>query len=193
MGTDISPPKSSMLTDDEIYLRVFRDRDLDSFMAAIAESHETVGKWLPWCHKGYTAREALNWFRHTQDCEKQGYAFEYGIFSAKTRQLIGGAGISDINTEFGFGAIGYWVRQSSQGRGVASRAVKLLSIIGLRELGLHRLEIIALVDNAASRRVAEKVGARFEGIARNRLILGGVARDAALYSLIPDDLNKYAV
>jgi RimJ/RimL family protein N-acetyltransferase len=45
-------------------------------------------------------------------------------------------------------------------------------------------------ENVPSRRVAEKAGARFEAIARNRIVQHGKPYDAALYSLIPSDLTK---
>jgi RimJ/RimL family protein N-acetyltransferase len=38
--------------------------------------------------------------------------------------------------------------------------------------------------------VAEKTGARFEGILRKRLKLGDRNIDAAMYSLIPDDFSE---
>jgi RimJ/RimL family protein N-acetyltransferase len=61
---------------------------------------------------------------------------------------------------------------------------------GLTQLGLARLEIVTLVHNTASRRVAEKLGATFECIARNRLSGWGRSHDAAMYSLTPDDLKR---
>ncbi|TAN54527.1 MAG: N-acetyltransferase, partial [Betaproteobacteria bacterium] len=48
-----------------------------------------------------------------------------------------------------------------------------------------RLEIVAPVDNQPSRGVAEKAGAVFECIARNRVVLHGRPLAAAVYSLIP--------
>ncbi len=45
-----------------------------------------------------------------------------------------------------------------------------------------------LTGNSASRRVAEKAGAVFEGVQRNRLLVAGRPRDACMYSLIPGDL-----
>ncbi|MGL5096173.1 MAG: GNAT family N-acetyltransferase, partial [Planctomycetia bacterium] len=54
------------------------------------------------------------------------------------------------------------------------------------ETNLVRLEIVAAVDNHASRRVAEKAGAVFEGIARRRLLVHGASHDAAVYSLVRD-------
>ena len=44
--------------------------------------------------------------------------------------------------------------------------------------------------NVASRRVAERVGARFEGTARRRLVVNGNFHDAYVYSLITGDLES---
>ena len=64
-------------------------------------------------------------------------------------------------------------------------AVRCLARFGFETLRLTRIEIVAAVDNIASRRVAQKCGAEFECLARNRLIVGGVPVTAAVYSLIP--------
>ncbi len=47
-----------------------------------------------------------------------------------------------------------------------------------------------MVDNTASRRVAEKLGATLECIARNRLMAWGRPHDAAVYSLTTADLQR---
>jgi RimJ/RimL family protein N-acetyltransferase len=44
------------------------------------------------------------------------------------------------------------------------------------------------VDNTASIRVAEKVGAVFEGVLRNRVGHRGEPRASRMYSLVPEDL-----
>jgi len=54
---------------------------------------------------------------------------------------------------------------------------------------LLRIEIVAAVDNIPSQRVAEKAGARREGVLRNRLFINGESLDAVLFSLVPEDLN----
>jgi RimJ/RimL family protein N-acetyltransferase len=65
----------------------------------------------------------------------------------------------------------------------------MVARFGFGRLGLIRIEIIALPDNRPSRRTAEKLGARFEAIARQRLWARGQACDAAVYALIPQDLG----
>jgi ribosomal-protein-serine acetyltransferase len=84
----------------------------------------------------------------------------------------------------------YWVRSSRLRQGVASAAVRLLARYAFETVGLQRVEIVVAVGNAASARVAEKVGAVREGILRNRIFLHGSSYDAFSYSLIPGDLDR---
>jgi ribosomal-protein-serine acetyltransferase len=99
--------------------------------------------------------------------------------------FLGGAGLNKINREHNFANLGYWVRQSRQRRGVASGATRLLAGFGFATLGLTRIEIVAVSDNLPSQRVAEKAGAQFECLARNRLVIRGVPLAAKVYSLVP--------
>ena len=71
-----------------------------------------------------------------------------------------------VNSHQYRGTIGYWVTASSRGRGICTRALRLLARHGLEELELQRLELITDPDNIASQRVAEKVGFRREGVLR---------------------------
>lgn len=166
-------------------IRPLRLADADAFADAALESAATVGRWLPWCHAGYTLAEAGQWL---QACERNlaaGAAYSMGIFSEDGELLLGGIGINGINREHNFGQVGYWVRQSQQGRGIAPRALAAMAGYGFRVLGLTRLEIVAQEDNLASRRAAEKAGARFDGLLKNRLVVRGTPCTAAMYSLTP--------
>ncbi|MNI27463.1 putative ribosomal N-acetyltransferase YdaF [compost metagenome] len=110
-----------------------------------------------------------------------------GIFCVATGQLLGGAGINQLAAHHRYGNIGYWVRQSRQGQGIAQQAVALLREFGFERLGLFRLEIVMGVGNTASEAVAIAAGATFECLARNRIFLHDQPLDANIYSLVPSD------
>ena len=63
-----------------------------------------------------------------------------------------------IDRERGAGEIGYWVAREARGRGVATRAVRLVAGWATSELGLTTLEIVVHEDNAASNAVARAAG-----------------------------------
>ena len=112
-------------------------------------------------------------------------AYDVGIFSAEDGGFLGGVSINQLNRQHNFGNLGYWVRQTRHRQGIATRAVLTIAEYGFAKLGLTRLEIVAAEGNGPSRRVAQKAGAAFECVARNRLTMRGKPRAGAVYSLIP--------
>jgi RimJ/RimL family protein N-acetyltransferase len=64
----------------------------------------------------------------------------------------------ELDREPGYGEIGYWVVADARGRGVATRAVRLLADWARDELRLTHIDVLPHKDNVASRRVAEKAG-----------------------------------
>ena len=168
----------------DLILRPFENSDAPAFVEAVRESARSVGAWLPWCHARYSLAEAEGWFDLCQQYWQMDFAYEYGIFSLQDNSVLGGIAISDINKEHHFANIGYWVRDSRQRQGIAVQCVQAVATFGFTDLRLWRLEIVAALSNRPSRRVAEKAGAVFEGIARQRLSIRGRPHDAAMYSLI---------
>lgn len=82
-------------------------------------------------------------------------------------------------------SIGYWIAAPARGRGICTRALRLLSRHALAEL---QLRLITDPDNVASHRVAEKVGFQREGASRappTRRI-----RDSVMFSLLPGELRE---
>lgn len=176
------------LQSKRITVRPFQSDDASAFRDAVLESLETVGKWLPWCRAGYSVEDASAWIKECSRNLESMSAYDLGIFSATSGRLLGGISINQINKRYKLGNIGYWIRQSEQGQGIATESVQLMIPHGFDVLGLNRLEIAVLEQNQPSRTVAEKVGAVFEGIARNRLIKDERPCDAAIYSLIPETI-----
>jgi len=170
----------------DLCIRPFRKDDGPQFASAVLESQSTVGLWMDWCHQGYSVKDAESWFEVCDRSLEADSAYEVGIFAADGTHLLGGIGINQLNRRQNFGNIGYWVRQSCQRQGVATRGVQSIAEYGFGQLALTRLEIVAPEKNDPSRGVAKKVGAVFECIARNRVLVHGKPQPAAVYSLVPE-------
>ena len=70
-----------------------------------------------------------------------------------------------VNLQLGEEAtIAVSVFPEERGRGIASRAMRLVATWGLRDLGLSRVVAEAAADNVASIRAIEKAGFRREGL-----------------------------
>ena len=178
------------LTDGEILLRPFRLEDAAQLYCAVRESLKELKPWMSWATDGYTeltAREYITIARARWE-EHSFYAFAI----LRAGELLGACTLSSIHPLYRFCNLGYWVRTSCHGQGVAGRAAQLAARFAFEHLGLIRMEIVIAVGNLASLRVAEKIGAHDEGILLNRIIVGKSIYDAHMYSLVPADFGLMA-
>ncbi|RZJ14767.1 MAG: N-acetyltransferase [Acidovorax sp.] len=177
-----------MLASGRFLFRPIVESDLPTFVEAVLESTNTVGKWMPWAHANYTAAEAEAWFAHCQAERENGSSYEFGIFDAESNRLVGGCGLNQFNPANGFCNLGYWVRQSWQRRGAALASIQALSHFAFAELKLGRVEIVVAEHNTPSLSAAARSGAVRECLARNRLKIQGSFTDAYVFSLIAPDI-----
>jgi RimJ/RimL family protein N-acetyltransferase len=98
-----------------------------------------------------------------------------------------------LNLQFGddeeVAGLAVSVFPQARGRGVASKALRLGAIWGLRQLGLHRVFAEAAADNLASIRAIEKAGFQREGILRGHCKTHGRRHDCVMFSLLLQDID----
>lgn len=138
---------------------------------------------MPWCHPTYSLQAAREWVAGAAARMRERSAFEFVIASDRG-DYLGGCGLNQLRPLDRVANLGYWVRASQAGQGIATRAVQLLVDWAFQNTNLIRLEIVVAVDNDASRRVAEKLGARCEGVLQRRFFLNGRSVDALMFALL---------
>lgn len=178
-----------ILTDPEgsFRLRFPTDVDLDGIYECVRESITEIAPWMDWCHPHYSRDETEIWLKQLPDFWKARQNFIF-LVERRDGRPLGTCALSHPNWKHRLANLGFWIRSSETGKGYATGAGRLLARWGLESLELNRLEIIMALENHPSRRVAEKLGAHFEGVLRNRLQVGPQILDAFSYSLSPRDL-----
>jgi ribosomal-protein-serine acetyltransferase len=151
---------------------------------AIAESRAEVSPWMEWLHPDYSLADTELWVTHCRKAWETDSMFSFTIIENGTGQVLGGCSIVVDKPMHRNGFMGYWIRTSRTKQGFGCEAAALLAQFGFAQLGLIRIEIIVAAANAASQRVAEKVGALREGLLRNRLFIRGEKLDAYVFSLV---------
>ncbi len=164
-------------------VRPYEASDAQGLYEAARESVAEVFPWLEWCHSSYSMADAVAWASSRERLAAERREFAFAIVGPEGR-FLGGCGVNQINSLHRFGNLGYWVRTSAAGRGVAREAVRQTADLVFHDTDLIRLEIVCALENRRSQRVAEAVGAVREGVLRSRLRLHGKAVDAVMYSLI---------
>lgn len=180
--------KQPFLADDRIGIRRFHFDDVQPLFDAVRESVNELCTNMTWCHPDYSLEDSRYFIVKCDSDWEMGLNYNCVIINAGDGTLLGSVALNRLDRKNNLANVGYWVRRSHTGRSVATTALRLIASFGLKKLKLQRLEILVPVNNMASRRVAQKAGARFEGILRNRLTLRDGLCDAAIFSLIAQDL-----
>lgn len=108
-------------------------------------------------------------------------------------RLLGMASLHRIDWARRSAGLGYWVRSGAQGNGLATEAGRALLTHAFASCRLHRIELLIGQENFPSKRVAEKLGFRREGIAREIEFVGGRYLDHIQYSLLnPEGAGRKA-
>jgi ribosomal-protein-serine acetyltransferase len=149
------------LSDGEVTIRAYMPGIEMQILEAARESLAEIGPVMRTWRDGATLEIAERHVAETIDAWHRGDWFDFAITCGDV--LLGRIGLDDLRSD-GTANVGYWVRTSQTRRGYATAAVRLVSQFGFEDLRLERLELSMPHDHLASRRVAEKAGATFEGV-----------------------------
>lgn len=166
-------------------IRPFVAGDAPALHAAVRDSIASLSRLFPWCSADYALADAEARVAACIGAWRDGSEYPFGIFASDDETLLGCVGLNRIDRAARSANLGYWTAEAHRGRGAATQSAAWTAAFGFRELGLARIEIVVLPENAASLRVAGKLGAVREGIVPGRIVFGGGAADAVLFSLSP--------
>jgi RimJ/RimL family protein N-acetyltransferase len=171
------------IEDGVVRLRLHADADLEAIAAASLDPEVLRWTRVPGDNSAAAMAEWIGEWR-----SGPGEELHLLIADAGSGELLGAIGIVRFERDERRCEIGYWLGGGARGRGVATRAVRLLAGWIFASLPVDRIGIAAERDNAASCAVAERAGFRFEGVLRSWLVIKGVPRDTAMYSLLRGEL-----
>jgi len=83
--------------------------------------------------------------------------------------------------------VGYWMDERRAGNGYIPEALVAACRFAFEEVDLHRLQVSIVPRNVRSRRVAEKLGLRCEGLAERYLEIDGVWEDHLRYAVTAEE------
>jgi len=141
------------LRGDGILLRPPLADDVDAIVAACSDAE--IVRFIPMMPAPYERSDAEWWIDQSERAWQNGDACTFAIVDPGLAQLVGAIEFRPAD-----GSIGYWVAHSARGRGMATRALRLIC-----EWRSERpLQLVTHPTNLASQRVAEKAGFRRVGM-----------------------------
>jgi len=151
---------------ERLMLREYENEDAEKIVSKI--NNLEVSKYLAMVPHPYELKDA-EWF--IGDCLKSSKKdsrekYEMAITSKESGELMGGAGLSNVDTHVGSAELGYWLGENYWRQGFMSEVVSALIDFAFEDLKLNRVIIPAYTPNMGSNGLAKKLGFTLEGTTR---------------------------
>jgi len=176
------------LADGVVTLRPWGEGgDVEAIVTACND--RALAEFLEMIPSPYTAADARDYIERTREGWIEGKTSNFAVLLDGA--AVGSIGVHWLEPDQGLAEIGYWVAPQARGRGVCTRAVRLVSRWVLERPGMERLQLRADEENIASRKVAENAGFTQEGILRSSRYNPRLERriNFVMYSLLRDELG----
>ncbi len=169
-----------MLTDGELTLRRAVPEDAADIVEVYSETD--VRHWMLWDDELPDEAEAMANIERSEQAWAEG---SWAVF----RIVVGGHVVGGANLQFlayDVAEASYFLRASARGRGIATRALLMVTDWGFRERGQARVFLRCNPENTDSRALAERAGFTYEGLERQSAAYPGGRRfDSFVYSMLP--------
>ncbi len=143
-----------------LIVRPFREDDLEALGAWMLDPEVTRHLLLSFRSLDELRPRIELYERHHRE---HGYSF-WAVERKNDRLVIGGCGLLPIGWVGPDVEIAWHIRRDCWGQGYATEAAEAVLDYGLGELKFSRVWALLLPENAASRRVAQKIGMEYVGL-----------------------------
>ena len=171
-----------MLEGQTVNLRLFREEDLEEYLAVYSRYAER-GEYYP------ITLQSMPEVRKQFD--ETGWWSEHEgrmLITDKAGRMLGGIAFFRGPSHHGGYEVGYLIfRRADRGQGYMSEAIRIFSAYIFELKPIPRLQLCLYQGNEGSRRVAEKCGYQYEGTMRKLGFLHGKWRDVELFSLMREE------
>ena len=187
LGGGRSPAR---LSDDAVELRLWSSSDA-SFMAEASRDpaiERYNGPAPASVADAAAVIERIQQSWHTFEVEGDPTGAAFVIVDAGSGEPVGMCGVDQWSST-DVAQFGYWLAAGARGRGLATRAVTLMTG-WLFELGAARVFLTIQSENTASAAVARRAGFSFEGTLRADGLWKGQRQDMDVFAMLPDEWSS---
>jgi len=173
------------LGDDGAELRPLAPWHAEEFLAHLDRGREFITEHIPFGTKATdvdSARAVLQTWADKQAADKGGL---HGLWL--DGKLVGGVLFRVFDAEGGNCEVGCWLEPAATGRGLVTRAIRVLIDWAVDERGIHRVEWQASSANVPSLNVARRLGMSRDGVLREDFLYRGVRQDTEVWSVLASE------
>ncbi|MFD9337435.1 GNAT family N-acetyltransferase [Streptomyces sp. NPDC060028] len=166
-------------------LRPLEPWHAQEFLDHMDRARPYVDPWIPWATFNTDLASATATLQRYADQQAKDTRRIYGIWLDGT--LVGGVMFTSFDAATGVCEIGCWLEADGAGRGLVSRACRVLIDWAFGERGMSRVEWWVASGNARSIEAARRLGMSRDGVLRQRHPYRGMRHDTEIWSVLCDE------
>jgi RimJ/RimL family protein N-acetyltransferase len=170
------------LGDDGAELRPLEPWQAEEFLAHIDRGREFIGRYVRLPEVVSDLTSSRSFLQSYADKAAADLGRIYGIWT--DGKLVGGVLFRTMDVQHGTAEAGCWLEPSAVGKGLVTRAVRVIIDWAVEERGIHRVEWQVAAENAASIAVARRLGMTKDGVLRESHLLRGKRYDMEVWSVL---------
>jgi RimJ/RimL family protein N-acetyltransferase len=167
---------------DGAELRPLEPWQAEEFFAHIERGRDFIATHIAFADRAKDLESARDLLQQYADKAAADTARICGIWLDE--KLVGGVMLREMDVPQGRAEVGCWLEPSATGKGLVTRAAKVLIDWAVRERGVHRVEWLVSPKNEPSIAVARRLGLTKEGVLRSYYPLRGVRQDLEVWSVL---------
>ena len=161
MTSHVASVAGELPTEKEgVVLKPLSFKDAVDFYEAMHESREEIKSLLMYPDAQFSIDEVKQLVKNIVYNRETKRSLAFGIFQGG--ELVGYIDLMNLKSETEEPEVGFWIKTSQAGKGLATIATNAIVSYGFNKLGLERIVLGCKPDNLATKRVAEKCGFKFE-------------------------------
>ena len=171
--------------DDEIVLRAWCEDDIEIALDVVLRNREHLQAFMHWMTPDYSIEHSKQFLTDAIANRRERKNLGLGIF--REDELIGSIGFVEFDWKSRRTEIGYWIDKAEEGKGIITRACRLLIEYAFTDLDMNRIEIRCSAVNQRSAAVPERLGFTKEGFLRQAEFRNGKFHDFYVFGLLAED------
>ncbi|NUP67602.1 MAG: GNAT family N-acetyltransferase, partial [Nonomuraea sp.] len=168
------------LGDDGAELRPLEPWRAEEFLTHMNRGREFIGRYIALPDAVTDLESSRAFLRMYADKAANDAGRIYGIWSGG--ELVGGVLFRTMDVERGNAEAGCWLEPSAVGKGLVTKAIRVIVDWAIEERGIHRVEWVASTANTASVAVARRLGMTRDGVLRESYPHRGERHDLEVWS-----------
>lgn len=169
-------------------MRPVRLTDAPALFRLVEENRHRLRQWMPWVDKTRTEEDSVAFIEsHEQAARDQSGSVLVIVCKDRVKGCIGMHG---WNHETNICSVGYWIAGDMEGTGTMLQCATAFVDFIFSKLNMNKIEIHFLPGNEKSQRLAQRLGAKVEGVIRQCKMLNGNLHDLVITGILRSEWKQ---